>query len=406
MKPYRVLAVTVLFVALTLPSVHSGAIGQDVTQCLPATAFPPTGEVEALRRAAEEAQARTASSFTGCPSSQAQALYDQLRANLARLTEIRNSAQSVNRAALASECRNNPPCSASRDPTVEVRCDLLAADLERRWRSLALAINVAITATERAINHLRGLRCRRGFGCSKLGRIVFPKISVKPKQPTNGTQIDLFTQFTPGKFSANFDSGNGQLAPEVRNNLPRLGGKITLAICPDWDTASLLAKLKEQRIVPSTVTPARIRVEIPDTELRVVSRLTQTACGSLVRLCSRLRVDQKVDAGLEDDPLRILARPDCAESIEVGCAQPAFGLTATFSTIRVPDLRRAKVSWTDGTGQGSATVDLSRPEYRPSCNPGPLPSLPFLPEIDTSEAYRDFEFICLEPVLVNLVSRP
>ena len=377
------------------------SLDQAIRACFPREDIPPFEQVCSFRDQASAALNKTAADFFGCPSSAAQEVYNQLKANLERLRQIQGEAQGVTPVKKAQWLHNCQQTFRCRN------CSTLVDRLEVLWEGppLSQSVTAAIAATERALAHLRGLKCFNE--CKKTAKVVIPKVGLQLAQAQSSAQAQVCTEWDGGTFSANFDSGNGRLSPAVNSRLPKCARAETVSLCSDWNGTALLAKLKEQRVVPPDVTPADLQVNIPDRELRVVAGLTETNCGKPVRICKQARGNQKVLADPGADPLAALARADCAEAVEVGCAQPAFGLTPTFTTIKVPDPARAKVSWKGGSsGPGSAAVDLSRPEFQPSCNPKPSPGLPGFPKVKSEEVFLDLPFVCLDPEQVSVVANP
>ncbi len=402
-------AILLMFATLIGGLTPSAAWAQDVSQCLPPEAFPPTAQVTSLRDEAIAARNKTSADFSGCPSSAAQELYDRLQANLTTLQRIRDRVQSVNpqsvsQLSLAQTCRSSAPCSSSNNPTIGPRCDALARRLAIEWSTISQTVTNAISATEQSLANLRSLRCFTE--CNRIAKLVGPRIILQPIQLRNPFQVPVYTGWNAGSFSVNFDSGEGKLSQSVRSKLPQLTGKETISICPEWNTASLLEKLKQQKIVPADVTASNLQISAPERDLRIVSSITQTTCSKQVKVCQRTTGGQKILADGKADPLALLSRSDCAETVEIGCSQPAFGLTANFTQVKVQDLTRVKISWDrSSSGRGSVTVDLSKPEYIPSCNPRPTPPLPILPELEFKEFFIDLPFVCSEPRLINLVAR-
>jgi hypothetical protein len=95
----------------------------------------------------------------------------------------------------------------------------------------------------------------------------------------------------------------------------------------------------------------------------------------------------------------------CAESAVIGCSNPPFGLTPTFTNISVPDPKHARISWSGaGIKPGSIEIDLTRPELGISCT-AQSANCPSAPNPRTGKSIVDTGF-CIRPQFRSVVANP
>jgi hypothetical protein len=369
------------------------------------------------RRAAEEAAKKTARDFASCPSPAAQQIYNELKANRDRLQVIKTASEQADADARASRDR----CRVAMPPSLDPECDAAYATL--LFRRQAEAAGAAITAIDKALNVLKDLKCIAG--CDRAAVLLYPTPEnmtvAQARNPraelslpgatvstANGSiEITACTAWDAGSVSASLDAGNGELDASVRARLPHCTRTETFVLCTQWELSILLPKLQQINVIPPTVKLPEVSISIPNKEVRVVTGVTTTACLTPVTICKRAQGTISFDTG---DPLSMLTGnvQGCVERVQIGCANPAFGLTPTYTTVQVPDLAQARVTW-KGTASikgGSITVDLTKPEFRLACKSTSAPQVPGPPRPGFGTGRIDLPFLCRQPRWVNVVANP
>ena len=134
--------------------------------------------------------------------------------------------------------------------------------------------------------------------------------------------------------------------------------------------------------------------------MKYVSGAKARSCDEPVRACTGVAVGAQIS--LNDNP-RAMAQ--CTQTVDVGCAKPAFGLHEEVSTIDVPDLGNATVSWSGGKIKpGSVKIDLTRGDLRAACT---MKDVYVSKPGAVTRGHRDIQTgLCLAPQFGNLVANP
>jgi hypothetical protein len=359
------------------------------------------------------AATKAAHDFAGCPSNDAQQLYNQLKAQRAQAEQIRNAARQENQAVQAARqtclnrTGNSPLCNGAYS-------GLPFAGQEAAAQGVMNADDAALTA-------LRALKCMTG--CGQYAKVSVPSVTVgaPEKIKVTGAQFDVCTHFGGGSFSAKFEgdasvSGGGTASTTGARAGGRMtaGGQMSVAVdapkCDQTQTITvpppgycelkidvLLPQLKNLKIVPPDVAPSSLQINVPSKPVKYISGVNVGSCEESVKVCTAASAGATIRLG--DNP-RAIAQ--CTQTANAGCAKPLFGLHPETSTVDVPDPANATVSWSGGTiSPGSAKVDLTRGDLKVSCGmkdvyvwkPGPV-----------TIGHRDVQTqLCLAPRFGNVV---
>lgn len=397
-------------------------------------------QIDGWRRDATAAAAKRASDFAGCPSNDAQALYDRLRTEREAAQRTRDAAAGAERDAVTARDR----CLATPG--------MPAASCHAAYNTLPfagqrVAAQAAVDELNRALEALKGMRCVAG--CSRQLALNVPEAQVGQGEPIAASG-EVCTAWDPGHFTARAGVAGGELSAELRARLPRCRQtqRLALEVCTAWDVAAALPQLKQLRIVPPSLDPGQVSISVPTVSVSVVNGL-DTHCRRQETACTRLQGNATIafDSGDPLATLRSVGSGQCAESRPIGCAEPPFGVAPTMTTLQVPDLSRTRVAWTSGDGRaavaltgpgsrltnvpvppgtvpvpapqvtgqvkppgpqivqpGSVEVDFARGELKATCRQWQKLQLPTL---RMQFALKSFDSpLCAEPRLANLVARP
>lgn len=380
------------------------AVQQLINQAFQAVSQVVIQNAEKINQWKNEALAaaqKTVKDFTGCPSNAAQTLYNDLKNKRASLQQIISAANAADQQAQAARqtCRNSVPNNA----TFKTACDLAYNNLP--FAGIKASAQAALSAVNTAIYVLKNLKCISG--CNKTATLVFPTVSIQSGEPQT-VDIKVCTQWEPGEFIFNSDAGNGELSAFVLAKLPKCKATSTfqLAGC-EWKLDVLLDNLKRIRVIPPDVELSQVKLDVPTSRVRYISGFNQT-CSQPFKICKQFTSSGTVTFDLGGNPIASLQSAlqnvtgTCTQEVTVGCLNPPFGITPTYSTIQVPDPTKAKITWEGGRLRpGSITVDLTK--FRNACTPKPL-KIPGIPKIDIGKQVVNFPFLCLQPQFSNLVA--
>jgi hypothetical protein len=359
---------------------------------------------------AENALRKTAKDFTDCPSPAAQNLYDDLKAKLEQAKETERLANEADRE--AQTARDN----CKRITRMNAQCDASYNGLT--FKATADAARAAADSLQKAINALKALKCANG--CQKNAQIIYPTftfgertmnvvdIARVPAPPFGNllvpymNEITYCTNWRRGSFWANWNSGNGEFDANFHLRLPKCEKNETVRGCSEWDLTLLLPQLQKLKIIPANITAPDLKVKIPNREVNVISDVKKVNCTKPIKVPKRASVTLNVE--LSSNPLEVLSGQG-QEMVEIGCAEPAFGLEPETSKATVPDLTKARISWKGITVKaGYIEIDLSKPEFRAACKKG-FPSSLKVPTVTVGNGYLDLPYACLQPRMVDLIAR-
>jgi hypothetical protein len=370
-------------------------------------------KINQWKNEAIEAGNKTTSDFTSCPSPAAQTLYNNLKSRRSSLNQIIADATIADQQALTARanCRNSVPSNIPNlDATAfKAACNVAYNNLP--FVGIKASAQAALASVNAAIETLKNLKCVSG--CAKPASLVFPTVSVQSGTPV-GANVTVCDQWDPGQFSFNADAGDGELSAAVKARLPKCKSTKTypLAAC-EWNLQTILSNLKLLKLVPPEVTLPRATLDIPKQSLQVLSGLNQGSCNQPFKVCKQLSESASGSANitltLGADPVASLnsalqsVSASCTQQATVGCLNPVFGLTPSYTTVQIPDVTKAKLTWTGepGVKGGSITFDLSK--YEGSCTPKPL-MFPGMPKVNTGKQTINFPFLCLQPQFSNVVA--
>ncbi len=367
------------------------------------TVIQYANQVNTWKTDALAAAQKTAKDFTGCPSTAAQNLYNDLIDKRTKLTGV--IAQAAAAETQAVTARANCFTLVGNDPVLVQGC--VAAYSSLPFTGIKTSATSALGAVNTALGVLSSLKCVSG--CNQTAKLVFPTLGVQPGDPQPGPAITVCTQWTPGQFSYNIDPGNGDLSASVYAKLPKCAATRTLsAVGCRWDINILLPVLKRLNLVPPSVEVTDVTLDVPTQSVRVLTGFTNS-CSQPLEVCTQVNASASISFGLGTDPITSLkdamqsVSQQCSQKTTVGCTNPPFGIAPQFSNVQIPNPLRATISWNTRINPGRITVDLTRGEFRAACHPTPL-SIPGPPKITTGKQTINFPFLCLQPQLRNLVA--
>lgn len=349
---------------------------------------------------------KTAKDFTDCPSPAAQNLYDDLKRKLEQAKETERLANEADRQAV--EAREN----CKRTTRLNNQCDASYNSLS--FRATAGAAAATAESLQKAIKALKELKCPSG--CNKTGRIVYPNIQspigmeiVKVPAPPLGPvpvpfvkEITYCSSWRRGEFWLNWDSGNGEFSGNWDLKLPKCEKTNTISVCTDWDLNLLLPKLQKLNIVPPNVSISDFKVEVPNKNINVISGIKQTNCNKPIKIAKRYSITLNLELG--SNPLQVLPKQG-EDMVEVGCAEPAFGLEPISNNASVPDLTKVRISWKGITIKGGyIEIDMTKPELQATCKKGFGSSIK-VPAVNIGKGYLDLPYVCLQPRFIDVVAK-
>lgn len=377
---------------------------------------------------AEAAARKTAADFASCPSPDAQALYDDLKAKRQKALSVREAAaRAISDADRAlSDCLRTWPDGPGGVPASPCR----ASYNNLPFRGIRDAAQAAMDALDRALAALRALKCVAG--CDAYVNIVYPTCltevvnaigkggqagmavafegarAAEAALGGRGGTLDICVAWDPGSFSANWDSGDGQLSAGVKAKLPKCTRweKIPVSWCTNWDVTLILPRLKAAKLVPPEVALGDVKLDVPRRDVSWTTVSKAPGCDQPVQVCKRASGNLTFDTGA--DPLTALRslQGKCTESATIGCGQPPFGLAADRHTATIPDPAHAKLSWGGGKIKpGSIVVDLTKGEFSVACKTTGGPGAPGGAGFDCKPEVLQTRF-CKQPRWGSLVGNP
>ncbi len=366
-------------------------------------------KINQWKNEAIEAGKKTASDFTSCPSPAAQTLYNNLKSRRSSLNQIIAEATIADQQALAARanCRNSVPNNIPNldSAAFKAACDVAYNNLP--FVGIKASAQAALANVNAAIETLKALKCVSG--CNKTASLVFPTVSVTQGAP-KGANVTVCDQWAQGQFSFNADSGNGELSASVEAKLPKCKStkSYPLAAC-EWNLQTILSNLKLLKMVPPEVTLPKATLNIPKQNVQILSGLNQGTCNQPFKVCKQISGSANITLTLGADPVASLQNAlqsvsaSCTQQVTVGCLNPPFGLTPAYTTIQIPDVTKAKLTWTGepGVKGGSITFDLSK--FESGCTPKPL-MFPGMPKVNVGKQTVNFPFLCLQPQYSNVVA--
>ncbi len=372
-------------------------------QTISAVIINNANKVNQWKNEAIEAGKKTASDFTSCPSPAAQNLYNDLKNKRTSLNQViaDATAADIQAQTARANCRNTVPNTAA----FKAACDAAYNNLP--FAGIKTSAQAALASVNAAIETLKNLKCISG--CGKTASLVFPTVSVTQGTP-KGANVTVCDQWEPGQFSFNADAGNGELSAAVNAKLPKCKSTETypLAAC-EWNLQTILSNLKLLKMVPPEVTLPRATLDIPKQSVRILSGLNQGTCNQPFKVCKQISGSADITLTLGADPIASLnsalqsVSASCTQQVTVGCLNPPFGLTPSYTTVQIPDVTKAKLTWTGepGVKGGSITFDLSK--FDVACTPKPL-MFPGMPKVNVGKQTINFPFLCTQPQYSNVVA--
>ena len=359
---------------------------------------------------AENALKKTAKDFTDCPSPAAQNLYDDLKRKLEQAKETERLANDADRQ--AQEAREN----CKRTTHLNNQCDASYNSLS--FRATAGAAKATAESLQKAINALKALKCANG--CNKTGQIIYPTfqlgektmnvvdVAKVPAPPFGYVPVPYMNEITycsvwrRGSFWLNWNSGNGEFDADFHLRVPRCEKTETVRGCSEWDFSLLLPQLQKLKIIPLNITAPDLKVEIPNRDVNVISDVKKVNCAKPTKVPKKATVTVNVE--LSSNPLDVLPKQG-QEMVEIGCAEPAFGLEPVTSKATIPDLTKARISWKGITVRaGYIEIDLSKPEFKAACKKGFGSSIK-VPTVNIGKGYLDLPYVCLQPRFIDVVAK-
>lgn len=353
-----------------------------------------------------EAGKKTVKDFTGCPSNAAQDLYNDLKNKRDSLTQVIADATAADQQAQQARatCKNSVPDNNA----FKAACDAAYNNLP--FVGIKTSAQTALNAVNPAITTLKGLKCVSG--CDKTASLVFPTVSAQPGPTQPGPNITVCTEWEPGQFLFNSNAGNGELSASVTAKLPKCKKTQTfpLSTC-EWNLGSILTNLKLLKIVPPEVNFGEVSLDIPKTTVQVLNGFTQGNCSQPLQVCTAVNTQANITFDLGTDPITNLKNAmqgvtsSCVQQTTVGCLNPPFGITPTYTSVQIADPTKAKITWTGkpGVKAGSVTVDLSKAQWNAFCTPRPV-KIPGPPVIKVGKQVINFLFLCTQLKYANLVA--
>ncbi|MEO8055545.1 MAG: hypothetical protein ABI768_10335 [Acidobacteriota bacterium] len=384
-------------------------------------------KLDQWKRDADAAASKTASDFASCPSPDAQALYDDLKAKRQKAVAVREAAaRTVADADRAlADCLRNWPDGPGPGGSPPSPCRASYSGLP--FVGIREAASIAINRLDLALAAIRALKCIAG--CDAYVNIVAPSCgpeivnAMKKGAPAGmavapagfaaigapgGETIDVCVAWDRGSLSANWDLGDGQLSAGVKAKLPKCAKweKIPIRWCSNWDVKLIFPKLKSLKLIPPEVSVGDVTLEVPRRDVGYVTVGRALACDQPVLACKRAAGNFAFDTGA--DPLTALRglQSKCTESATIGCSQPPFGLAVEQHSASIPDPVHAKLSWRGAKFKpGSIELDLTKGEFSAACKATGGPGSAGGANVDCKPAVFQTPF-CKQPRFGTLVGNP
>ncbi len=349
---------------------------------------------------------KTVEDFTGCPSNAAQTLYNDLKNKRAWLNQVIADATAADQQAQQARatCKNTVPNNTA----FKAACDAAYNNLP--FVGIKTSAQSALAAVNAAITTLKGLKCVSG--CDKTVSLVFPIISAQPGLTQPGPDITVCTEWEPGQFSFNSNTGNGELSASVNAKLPKCKKTQTFPISTcEWNLNGILTNLKLLKIVPPEINLGEVSLDIPKTTVQVLNGFNQANCSQPLQVCKTINTQANITFDLGTDPITNLKNAmqgiasSCTQQVTVGCLNPPFGITPTYASVLISDPTKAKITWTGkpGVKAGYVTVDVSKVQWSAFCTPKPV-KIPGPPSIKVGKQVINFPFLCGQLKYANLVA--
>lgn len=322
--------------------------------------------VDGWRADAESASKKTVSDFAGCPSRDAQKLYDLLGARRKDAIAARDAAEAAEREATQARQR----CLDA--------VGIPAPSCHAAYNKLPFAAQkggaqAAADAMDAARQALKALRCPAG--CDKPLHLRVVQASSKAQAQISPT-LSVCTAWDPGRVLVRAGIEGDELGAEFKARLPRCTQQQTVVprYCKDWDVGKLVPALMKLKLLPPEFTTGRITITVPTVDAPVVTGFTNV-CRRTQSVCTQVKGEATVAVDTAD-PMATLAQISasrCAKQSQVGCAEPPLGLQPTMGKLAVPTTSNARLTWTASDRASDLQVRIPPEGYTWSATWPPVP---------------------------------
>lgn len=309
--------------------------------------------LDGWRRDAESALGKAAGDFAGCPSRDAQSLYDSLGQARQKAAAARTAAETADRDGTQARqrCIDTPGMLA---PTCVAAYNNLPFAAQRA------SAQAAAEALDAARQALKALRCPAG--CDKPLTLRVTDAKTRQGDPVSPEQT-VCTAWDPGRLLLRAGIEGDELGAEFKARLPRCSAHQTVVprYCKSWDAGKLLPALKSLKLVPPEFDAGRLSITVPTVAVPVLTGLSNQ-CRRTASVCTQVKGQATivVDAADVFGTLAQITGVRCGKRVAVGCSDPPLGLQPTMGKVAVPVAANAKLTWT--SSDGSSRVEASIPE--------------------------------------------
>ena len=352
-------------------------------------------QLQGMMQAMHSMMDKTVSDWGSCPSTGAQNAYNQAKAYRAQIDALLAQAQQVRMNAEAA--RNQCLASTGNAPLCLTTYDTLPV---HAWiGSLTAARNTINTG----IQTMASLQCPSGCAQPASLPVPYPKLTAGGSHSLRipgMVNLPVCTNVDLGSIGFNTAAvASGDLAHIVNAKAPSCTSVANIPVCTDWDLTALLAELKRLKIVPPNITA--IELDIPTRKTSVVTGVAPAKCQKPLQVCAP---SGSITVSLNEGKGLFSGSGSCGAAVTVSCQSPPFGLAPTTTTIDMPDLAHARVSWPK-VSKGSITVDLTAPNFAKLCRGNSrLVSIPKPPTFQMGVANTPLPFICTQPTFTRLIA--
>lgn len=340
---------------------------------------------------------KTATDWGSCPSSGAQAAYNQAKGFRSQIDSLLTQAQGIKAeadtalATCLASTGNSPLCGATHSN--------LAV---HGWIA---TLNTARATVISGMQTMAALKCPSG--CAQQALLPVPYPDIKPGGAHRLTapgmlNLEVCTNLDLGSIGFNPSAvASGNLPGIVKATAPSCTSTTKIPLCTDWDLDALLVELKRLNLVPPNL--SAINLEIPIKKYTVVNGVKPASCRTPLKVCEP---SGNLVISLNEGKELFDSAGSCKEFVEVGCQDPAFGLALATETVDGRDFTKAKVSWTKDAF-GSITVDLTAPNFAKLCRGNDHRiTIPKPPVVKMGTENVPLPFICTQPTFISVVANP
>jgi len=374
-------------------------------KALASTAEPLVDDFNTWREDAQQGAAQGFEDFAGCPSNAAQSVYNELSSKKADAEAALITAEDIkDQAELAHQsCKETTPASYGH------LCDTTYNTLS--IHATIGVIEATIASLDSALVVLAALECPAG--CDQSVVVTAPLIDVRPGRPVRTripgrVDMDVCTQLDLGSFG--YDVGEatrGNVFRAAEFEAPSCGRTERISFCSNYDVEAVLPALQRLRIVPPSVEPGQLTIDVPTRTVSVPVGVRPTRCRQPINVCTAVRGNANLDFDSSQSLLEVMGEVRCSRQTAIGCSSPPFGLRVDSRRVTIPDPQRTTVSWRGPRIRpGEVEVDFTRGRLALRCRPDRdfQLDIPTPPRVVVRSQDYELPYLCMQSRWTDLVA--